>query len=108
MTKLSEISSALEKIYNTMGNRYLTDNFNTEPFKFKVDIVRTQGDASMWDYVIRVESTPKMPESLQYKKKDTPVDGIHQSVLRNNFKKYIYYIDPTFGTFRKTVGLVFV
>lgn len=109
MNKLKEISLALEKIYNTMGNKYLTSNFITEPFEFKVDVVRTPGDDSLWDYVIRVKSTPKMPESLEYREK-TPasVDGVHKSVVQYNFKKYINYIDPTFGSFRKTVGLVFV
>jgi len=110
MINPKEISSALEKIYNTMGNNYLTSNFITEPFEFKVNFVRTPEDESLWDYVIRVESTPKMPESLEYRNKKTPngVDGVHKSVVQHNFKKYIYYIDPTFGSFRKTVGLVFV
>ena len=33
---MKNFNTILEKIYNTLGNKYLTDNFDTEPFEFKV------------------------------------------------------------------------
>lgn len=94
LTTLSEI---LEKVYNTLGNKYLTSNFITEPFDFKVKVVYNR-DNPYCDYEIQVYSTPDIPDQFFYKpeiKEKKGLDGIHISVLAHEFKDYIKYIDPT-------------
>lgn len=93
---LGELSTSLEKIYNTVGNRYLTSNFITEPFEFKVKVIYDR-DNDMYDYIIQVYSIPDIPDSFKYRpevKESKRVDGIHISVLKSKFKEYIQYIDP--------------
>lgn len=96
LTLLSEI---LEKVYNTLGNKYLTNNFITEPFEFKVKIIYDR-DNPYYDYEIQVYSIPDIPKSFFYKpevkeEKKAWADGIDISVLANEFKQYIQYVDPT-------------
>lgn len=110
--KLENLSKILEKVYNTLGNKYLTDNFETGPFEFEVNI-RIGGNDDLWDYIVQVKPTPELPRSFTYKpevkeKNKIWADGIDISVLRNEFKSYIKYIDSSFGKFGKTVGVVFV
>ena len=93
---LTTISEILEKVYNTLGNKYLTSNFKTEPFEFKVKVIYDR-DNPYYDYEIQVYSTPDIPENFFYKpelKEKKRVDGIHISVLTTEFKDYIKYIDP--------------
>ncbi len=93
---LGELSTSLEKIYNTVGNRYLTGNFITEPFEFKVKVIYDR-DNDMYDYIIQVYSIPDIPDSFKYRpenKESKRVDGIHISVLKSKFKEYMKYIDP--------------
>jgi len=109
--KLEDLSKVLEKVYNTLGNKYLTDNFETEPFKFKV-YVRRGGKGDLWDYIVQVQPTPGVPRSFTYKpevkeKNKIWADGIDISVLRSEFKNYIEYVDSSFGGFGKTIGVVF-
>lgn len=109
---LKQLSKVLEKLYNTMGNQYLVDNFITEPFEFNVN-VRRGGDEDLHNYVVEIDSFPKMPKSLKYKpeviKKDNLwVDAADKSVIVHDFKKMIDYIDTSFGSFGKTIGVKFI
>lgn len=109
---MKDLEKALDRIYNRFGNKYLTDNFDTEPFEFKVRIrkgYRSENYNDFDDYIVEVYSVPDMPESFEYKggKRDGN-DGIHISVLKHKFKEYIGYIDSSFGEFRKTVGIKFM
>lgn len=99
----------LEKIYNRLGNSYLSDKFDVGPFEFKVNFRRGDRDEDLQDYIVEVYSVPDVPESFMYKGggKDG-ISGIHISVLKSKFKEYIGYIDPTFGEFRKTIGIKFM
>lgn len=77
--KLDALSNILEKVYNKLGNKYLTDNFITEPFEFKVK-VRYVGDDEYYDYIVDVYSTPDIPKSFEYKpeiRERDKYDGIH-------------------------------
>lgn len=106
---MKNLDKILEKIYNTSGNQYITDNFDSEPFKFSVRIRRADRDDDLQDYIIEVYSTPDMPESLTYKSgKGNGMDGIDISVLRYRFREFIKYADSSFGGFGRTVGLRFM
>jgi hypothetical protein len=63
---LTQLSTMLEKLYNKLGNRYLTKNFITEPFEFEVKIKHDK-DNDMYDYIIEVRSNPPMPEGFKYR-----------------------------------------
>jgi hypothetical protein len=105
---LNELSATVEKLYNKLGNRYLTKNFITEPFEFEVKI-RYDRNNQIYDYVIEVYSKPPMPESLYYRpevkeEKNITSDGVHISVIRSEFKKMFEYL----GINMKYVGVVFI
>lgn len=92
---LTQLSDSLEKIYNKLGNKYLTDNFITEPFEFKVK-VRYGTDDDNHKYVADVYSIPDVPRDFDYKpelKKIKIIDGIHRSVLNFKFQEMIEYVD---------------
>ncbi len=105
---LTQISSMLEKFYNRLGNKYLTDNFITEPFEFEVKM-RYDRKNEFYDYIIEVYSKPPMPESFEYrpevkKEKNKSADGAHIYVIRSEFKKMYGYL----GIATKHVGVVFM
>ena len=94
---LGELSNILEKLYNKLGNKYLTDNFVTEPFEFKVNVIYDR-DNDMYDYIVKVYSNPDIPEEFFYEpeiKEEKRMDGIHISVLKSKFKEYIQYVEPS-------------
>lgn len=106
---MKNLDKVLEKIYNTLGNEYLTDNFDTEPFKFKVRIRRGNREDDFHSYIIEIYSVPDMPDSFYYKggKRDGN-DGIDISVFKYKLKELIGYIDTSFGGFGRTLGIKFM
>ena len=95
---LTELSNVLTKLYNTVGNKYITHNFISEPFEFKVK-VRYGEPYEYHGYYAEVYSIPDMPEDFRYKpevrvKKNKWVDGVHISVVINEFQKMIEYVNP--------------
>jgi len=94
---LTQLSSILGKVYNRLGNKYLTDNFITEPFDFKVKVRYGEWN-EYYDYIIEIESTPDIPKSFRYKpevkkEKNKWADGIDISVLKHEFKEIYKYVD---------------
>ena len=103
------MDKVLEKVFSILGNKYLTDNFDTEPFEFKVKIRKGDGDYDLQDYIAEVYSIPDMPESFMYKSgKGDGMDGIDISVLKYKLKELIQYVDSSFGGFGRTVGIRFM
>ena len=104
---LKLLSSQLTKIYNSLGNEWLTSNFETEPFVFSV-YVRRGDPMDTTSYVIEVYSYPQMPETFKYKRElEKNVDGVHISVLRKKFVELASYIEK-FGGFGNSVGVNFM
>lgn len=104
---MKHLNKILEKLFNTLGNDYLTDNFDVEPFEFKVNIRKTEyGDDELYNYIVEVYSTPDLPKSFMYK--DDEKNGIHISKLNHLFKEYVKYVDSSFGQFGKTLGVKFM
>ena len=62
---LTELSNILTKLYNKLGNKYITDNFITDPFEFKVK-VRYGDPYEYYKYYVDVYSIPDIPEFLKY------------------------------------------
>jgi hypothetical protein len=102
MMTLNQLSKSLSSIYNTLGNRWLTENFETEPFDFRV-YVRRGYDIDLTDFVAEVYTDRPFPKDFSYKEKQN-ADGIHYSVVQYKFKELAQYVD-TFGDFRKTLGV---
>jgi hypothetical protein len=97
---LTQLSNVLGKIYNTLGNKYLTDNFITEPFEFKVK-VRYGTDEEYYRYVIEVYSVPDIPRSFWYKPEvieNKRADGIDITVLAYEFRNMLEYVDGSYKT----------
>lgn len=104
---LKTLQRVLERMFNSLGNQYLTDNFETEPFKFEVKVRKGERD-DLHDIMVEIISTPKMPKDLKYKKGKSNADGADKSVIRHKFKEMANLVDPTFGSFRKTIGVYFI
>ena len=105
---LIQLSTILEKLYNKLGNRYLTKNFITEPFEFEVKIKYDRNN-NTYDYIIEVYSNPPMPQILEYRpevkeEKNKTTDGVHISVIRSEFIKMFEYLDINM----KYVGVAFM
>ena len=106
---MKNLNTILEKIYNTLGNKYITDNFDSEPFEFKVNIRSGNRDDDFErDFVIEIYSIPDMPNGFTYKPGKSEYNGIHISLLKREFLDYIKYVDSSFGGFRKTIGIKFM
>jgi hypothetical protein len=104
---MEHLNKILEKLYNKLGNDYLTKHFDVEPFEFKVNVRKSNyGDDELYNYIVEVYSTPDLPESFMYK--GDKKNGIHISILKHLFKEYIKYIDSSFGQFGKTIGVRFM
>ena len=103
---MKNLEKVLEKLYNTLGNSYLTENFETGPFEFKVKIRKGTG-GDLKDYIVEVYSFPDVPSTFKYKLK-SPYHGIHLSTLQHKFKDYIEYVDSSFGGFGKTISVKFM
>ena len=103
---MKNLSKSLERLYNVLGNNYLTDNFDTGPFDFKVNIRKAKDDNDLQNYIVEIYSVPELPEAF-WRKSDKK-NGIHISALKNKFKEYIGYVDSSFGGFGKTIGIKFM
>jgi len=103
---MKNLDKILEKIYNSLGNSYLTENFDTGPFEFRVNVRRGDREDDLQNYIVEVYSVPDLPQSFIYK--NDSKTGIHISKLNNKFEEYIKYVDTSFGEFRKTIGIRFM
>ena len=94
---LTELSNVLTKLYNTVGNRYITQNFISKPFEFKVK-VRYGEPYEYHKYYVDVYSIPDMPEFFKYtpelrQKEKKDVVGAYVNVIELKFKSLIEYVD---------------
>lgn len=106
---LTTLSSVLGKVYNTLGNNYLIQNFITEPFEFDVKVIYDRDD-EIADYIIKVFSKPAMPLSFYYTpeiKREKNLDGVDISVIKEKFKEIYKYIE-TGNTTKKFVRVQFM
>ena len=90
---LTELSNALTRVYNKLGNKYILDNFFSEPFEFKVKVRYGESD-EYHKYYVDVYSVPDMPRFFTYrpeKKKNAFLTDVNFIGLK--FKSMIEYID---------------
>ena len=91
---LTQLSNILTKLYNKLGNNYLTRNFITEPFEFDVK-VRYDRDNYICDYIIEVSSIPSIPESFEYRPElNKDAHGVHISVVQGKFLDMYKSVEP--------------
>lgn len=106
---LTELSNILTKAYNTIGNSYITKNFISEPFVFKVEV--RYGDLYEYhEYYADISSVPDMPEFFRYRpevrKKLNKVNvGVDREIIGFEFKEMISYIDSERA---KLIGVNFI
>lgn len=107
---LKSLSRGLTRLYNNLGNKYLTDNFVTEPFEFDVNVRKGDRHDDYQHFIIEVNTDRKLPSTFAYKKQKEGriADGIHNSVLAREFKEYVQAIDPNFRSLHATVGVKFL
>ena len=107
---LKILSNQLSKLYNTLGNEWLVNLVETEPFDFRVFVRRADSPDDLHDYEVEIYTDRQMPKSFRYRqnKNSSLYEGIHLSVVSNYFKNLAKYVDPSFGEFRKTLGVSFM
>lgn len=100
---LPKVASQLTKLYNTLGNKWLTDNFHIKPFDFRV-YLRKADLTEPYDYIAEVYSDRPIPQFFQYKEgmSDMSVETFFS--LRNHLKSLATYVDD-FGSYDKFLGL---
>ena len=102
-----QISLLISKIFNTIGNSWLVENFETEPFDFRV-FLRKGDDSDLTDYVVEVYTDRPFPKTLKYRDElNKWADGADISSISYEFKQLLNYIDR-WGDFRKTVSVNFM
>lgn len=106
---LKLLSSQLTKIYNTLGNEWLTQNFETEPFDMRVFVRKGGHPDYLHDYEVEIYTDRKVPKTLKYKEGIKPnKSGAHISYIIGYFKDLAKYVDSSFGDFSKTLGVTFM
>ena len=109
-----KLSKTLEKLYNGLGNSYITHNFIEGPYEFTVNVRHgipyKDGIGDVYDYVIEVYSIPDIPtKGLTYKPElNKWADGVDISVIQNHFKNLVSYVYPNIGTIGNIVGVKFM
>lgn len=102
--KLADLSKSLTKIYNLFANEWIVDNFDSEPFDFRVYVRKGEVD-DLTDYVVEVYTDRPIPHILYYKDNEShKADGVHYSGVVKKLKELASYID-NFGHFQKTLGV---
>jgi hypothetical protein len=102
---LKLLSNQLTKIYNTLGNQWIVDNFISEPFVFRV-FVRKGDFNDLHDYEVEIYTDRPFPQNFEYREKKK-FDGAHHSTVNQKFKDLTNYVER-FGDFRKTLGVKFM
>lgn len=103
---LNTISKSLEKLFNTAGNRYLTKKYDIEPFEFKVKTEYRIYQGEPYVYIL-VNTDRPFPETLINKNKDSVIK-VSRSVVRQEFKKYLEYVSPSFyKLWGNSAGIIF-
>ena len=106
---LPQLSKALTSLYNSLGNAWIVENLESEPFEFRV-FVRKGDHTDLHSFVVEVYTDRPIPHTIPYKdssKQPTRANGIHYSVLRNKFEDLSDYVDR-FGGFGRTLGVKFM
>ena len=105
-----KLSKTLEKLYNGLGNSYITHNFIEGPYEFTVNVRHGDGIGDVVDYVIEVYSIPDIPaKGLTYKPElNKWADGVDISVIQTQFKNFVSYVYPNIGTMGNIVGVKFM
>ena len=101
---LQQLSKALTSIYNTLGNEWITENFISEPFEFRVNVRMGDKPSDLYNIIVDVYTERPIPRFIPYKEGRVWADGIHHSVLSNKLKELANYIER-FGEFGRTLGV---
>jgi hypothetical protein len=91
---LSQLSIQLSKLYNKLGNDWLTKTFDTEPYQFTVYVKKGDEYLDKSDYVAEVYSDPWMPKSFKKGKRKIGIEKVIEK-----FEEFTEYISKTEKTF---------
>lgn len=103
------LSNQLSKIYNSLGNKWLVENFVTEPFEMRIYVRKGTDADDLHDYEVEIYTDRKVPGTFEYRKDVMAgVYGAHISYIKTFFKELATYVEPSFGKFGKTIGINFM
>lgn len=104
---LKILSNQLSKIYNTVGNEWLTRNFKTEPYDFKTFVKRGDIDDTV-DYIVEVYTHDLIPKDFEYRDEianEKKTKSANHTILTNKLKELIKYIIPTTDDLKNTFSV---
>jgi len=91
---LFQLSKQLTKLYNKLGNEWLTNEFDTEPFDFTVYVKNGDEILDQGDYLVQIYSNTWMPKSFNRNGKKVRLEKISNKF--EEMAKYITELDDTF------------
>lgn len=88
---LYNTSKTLTKLFNSLGNSYITETFDEEPFLFSVYLKRGDPMFDEKDYLAEVHTTRFIPKMFRSKK--NPKKTVSVEKVRQKFEEMTSYLD---------------
>lgn len=88
---LYNASKTLTKLFNSLGNSYITSNFDEQPFVFSVYLKKGDEMFDDADYLAEVHTNRFIPKN--FKVKDTPKKRVSIEKVRQEFEQMTSYLD---------------
>lgn len=105
---LRQISSSLNSIFNTLGNNWIVENFELEPFNFRVYLRQTGHDEEhLGKYIAEIYTDRFVPRNLKLSKKHRKKgkDSVSYTTIEKKFKELSKYLDLKDGIEMKLMEL---
>lgn len=96
---LKRTSQTLTKLFTTLGNEFITTNFQEQPFYFTVFLKEGDPMFEESDYVAEVHTDRFLPK--KFKLKDNPEKYKSVDFLKEKFEEMINYVGEIDGKDKK-------
>lgn len=96
---LKTTSKTLTKLFNTLGNDFITNNFEEKPFYFTVFLKEGDPMFDEKDYVAEVHTDRWIPK--KFKLKTNPEKSESVNLLKEKFEEMIEYVGEIDGKDKK-------
>lgn len=106
--QLKQVSSSLSSIFNTLGNTWIVENFELEPFNFTVFVRQTGHDEEhLGKYIAEIYTDRFVPRNLKLSKKHRKKgkDYVPYTTIEKKFKELSKYLDIKDGIEMKLMEL---
>jgi hypothetical protein len=88
---LYNAAKTLTKLFNSLGNSYITENFEEQPFLFNVYLKRGDPMFEEADYLAEVHTNRFVPKF--FKLRSNPKKKVSSEKIREKFQEMTSYLD---------------